>query len=377
MGKIIIIGGGFAGQAAAQRLSRSLEPGEVVLIDQQKEFNFLPLLPDIIGRGLRLENLTGDLGILAEKSGFKFINQEVVSVDLDKREVKTKDQRLNYDYLIIASGSQTNFYGNDNIGEQAYKLDNALDAVRILDRLKQEDAWDTVVVVGGGYTGIEVAGNLWLNFKKIYRKKRIIILERAPSILGPLPEWMKRYIGDNLKSMGIQIWTNTFIERLEDRQVYLSNKEVLSNSLLIWVAGVRSADFIQDLNADKNPQGRIKVDKYLRLNSCCFVVGDAAFFPCRESFLRMAVQFSIMEGSYAAENILRSLSGKKLKEYRPKDLGFVIPMANNKSCGRVFNMDMKGKLPTLLHYLMCLNRITGIKNKFGLISDLLGIVNRN
>jgi NADH dehydrogenase FAD-containing subunit len=367
--KIIIIGGGFAGLSAAERLCRSGLKLEVTLIDKKQSFDFLPLLPDCIGRRISTEFISYSIEEAGSKLGFKFLHEQVMAIDLDKREVLTNSGRLDYDYLLISSGTETNFYGNDFIKQHAYALDEANDARRIIKALK-ENEYDNFIVAGGGYTGIEVATNLRLYLNKHKKNGKVIIVERAPAILGPLPEWMRGYVTANLERLNIEALVNSTIDKIELPKIYLSGNRILDNAFLIWAAGVKTAKFIQDLKVEKNAQGRIKIDAYSRLNENCFVVGDAANFSYKNSFLRMAVQFAITQGDSAAANIIRNIEGLSLNEYRPQDLGYIIPMANNSSCGMVFGLSLKGLLPTIFHFIMCIYRLQGLKNKFGIIKDL-------
>jgi NADH dehydrogenase len=368
--KILIIGAGFGGLSAASRLCKSRVGFEVALIDKKQTSDFLPMLPDCIGRQINPEFLTYKIKDMARKLGFNFISEEVSTIDLEKKEILTESRILEYDYLIIASGSETNFYGNNNIKQHAFTLDDAGDVKKIINALKQNE-FDNFIIGGGGYTGIEVATNVRLYLDKIKRNGRIIIIERAPTILGPLPEWMKKYVIDNLKNLNIEIFVNSTIDKIERDKVYLSEGRTLNNAFVIWAAGVKTAGFIQNLKVDKNPQGRIKVDEYLRLNDNCFVVGDAAIFSYKNSFLRMAVQFAITQGDFAAANIIKNIKGLSLNRYNPQDLGYIIPMANNRSCGTILGLDIKGFLPTIFHFIMCIYRSYGLKNKLGIIRDLI------
>lgn len=370
MKKIIIIGAGFAGLSAAAQLSKSRLDLEVTVIDRKKTSDFLPTLPDCIGRGINPDYLSYEIEKAAKKYDFKFINSEVLSLDLRSKTVSTANFNSNYDFLIIASGSETNFYGNDNIGQFAYKIDDVRDTRRIVAAVK-ENKFHNYIIAGAGYTGIEVATNLIRYLNDVRKNAKIIIIERAASILGPLPQWMKDYVSRNLKRMGIEVFVNSSIEKIEADMVYASGSRVFENSMVIWAAGVKTGAFIQSLNLEKNPQGRIKVDEYLRASDSCFVIGDAAYFSSQGAFLRMAVQFAIAQGVIAAENVLRSIKGDMLKSYQPLDLGLIIPMANNKSCGNVFGKDLKGELPTFFHFVMCIYRSRGLKNKLGLIKDLV------
>ena len=368
--KIIIIGGGFGGLSAVDILCKSGLNFDISLIDKKGTADFLPTLPDCIGRGINPEYLTYKIADLANKIRFKFVKDEVGSIDLDKKEILTKTRRFNYDYLIVACGSETNFYGNNNIMEYAFKLDDSGDAKRIAEALRKRE-YDNYIIGGGGYTGVEVATNLRLFLTKNKKSGKIIIIEHTSSILGPLPEWMKNYVSVNFKRLNVDVFVNSSIEKIENGRVYVSGGRVFNKAMVIWAAGVKTSGFIQDLKVEKNPQGRIKVDEYLRLNESCFVIGDTAYFSYKKAYLRMAVQFAIAQGSCVAINIIKNVKGCELKKYRPTDFGYIIPMANNRSCGRVFGINLRGFLPTMLHFMMCIYRSYGIKNKFGILNGLI------
>ena len=358
MKKIIIIGAGFAGLSAVSRLSKCGLDLDIILFDKREHSDFLPLIPDCIGRNIDPELLTCNIKHSCQKLKIKFIKEEISSIDLESKQIFTLVSSYSYDFLIIASGSQTNFFSNQGAEDYSFPLNN-VDDVRLLIKELDKNKSDNFIICGGGYTGIEVATNLWLYFKKKELIKKIIIVERSSIILGPLPNWMRVYVEKNLKNLGIGILTNSIIENIQDDRVVLSTGDIFNNSMLIWVPGVRTADFITKLTVNKNPQGRLVVDEYLKINPNCFCAGDAAFFDTNNNSLRMAIQFAITQGEHVAKNIVNSIRDIPLKKYRPLDLGFIIPMANNKSCGRVFGLNVKGVLPTLLHFMMCFFRLRG------------------
>jgi len=362
----VIIGCGFSGVYAARYLSRYKDLVDVTVIDKKDTFDFLPLLPDSVGRGIKPQYLTYPLSRLAKFFSFQLIKDEVVSLDLEKNELACVSSRVSYDYLLIASGSQTNFYGNNELAKHVYKLNSVADVRQLLGAIQEKD-FANFVVCGGGYTGIEIATNLKVRLPQ----KKVVIVERAPEILGPLPEWMKQYTVNNLRLLGVEVLTNTVLENFDGRDVVLSGGRNFAQALVIWVTGVRAAEFIQNLNVEKNPQGRIKVDASLCFRDNCFAVGDAALVAYKNIFLRMAVQFSIYQAIAAAGNILRSVKGGPLITYRPLDMGMIIPMANNHSCGIIMGIRAKGKLATLLHFMMCVYRSCGWRNKFGIVKDLV------
>jgi len=372
MKKVIIIGCGFGGISVIKTLSRHKAFIEIMGIDKGKNFNFLPLLPDTIGRGINLDYLVYPIISLAKRYGFSYVNEEVKNVDLEKKIVFTDRREMSYDYLVISSGSETNFYGSNEIKRYAYKLDGAEDANKIGPALRQKE-YENYVIVGGGYTGVEIATNLKRFLNKIGSGVKITIVEHAASILGPLPQWIKDYAENNLKKLDIDILLNTDVEKIEKDRVQLSGNKSYKQAMLIWTAGVKTSDYIKNLDTEKAPQGqgRIKVDKHLRINESCFVIGDAAYVPYGDGFLRMAVQFAITQGKCAAVNIINSIKKHSLIEYKPIDLGYIIPMANNKSCGIILGLNLAGFLPIWLHFLMCVYRSYSLRNKLGIIKDII------
>lgn len=370
--KIVIIGAGFAGLSCAIRLKNLFCGIEIIVLDKKDTFDFLPSLPDTIGRAMAPELLRYHISSIAERKGFVFIKDKVVSIDFQNKIVSAVSVSVIYDYLVIASGTETTFYGNDDIRKYAYTLDNVDDAKKIISMLEEKN-FDNFVVCGGGYTGIEVATNVRRFILNNHKKSKVFIVEKAQSILGPLPDWMKRHTMENLLRLNIEVLFQSSVERIDGSQVYLSNGVIFTNAFIIWAAGVQSPDFLQSLNLKKNPQGRLETDEYLRINNHCFVVGDAAWFKEKGTYLRMAVQFAIAEGDSAAMNIVNTIKQRKLIKYKPRDFGYVVPMANNNSCGNIFGLNLKGKLPTLLHFIMCVYRLYGLKNKIGFINNLMGI----
>ncbi|MBU1125293.1 MAG: FAD-dependent oxidoreductase, partial [Candidatus Omnitrophica bacterium] len=235
MAKIVIIGGGFAGLAAVEQLCSMGLRQDLVLIDKKETFDFLPLLPDTLGRDIPPEALTLPFALIARSRGFSFIPAEVTEVSFPHKQVVLSQKRIPYEYLVIACGSQTNFYGNENIAESALTLDNADDARRLQKTLTRGN-FDTILIAGAGYTGIEAATSLRRWSQSRSKRQKIVIIERAPDILGPLPVWMKEYVKANLVRLDISCVPGSTIERIEGRRVFLSAGKVFEDSLVIWGA---------------------------------------------------------------------------------------------------------------------------------------------
>ncbi len=343
MKRIIIIGCGFAGLFAAKKLKKSNH--EIIVMDKKQTFDFLPLLPDILGNKIKPENVSYPIKKLSLKYNFNFLNEEVISIDYKNNSIATNKNSITYDYLLIAAGSETNFFNNKKIKKIAYKLDDIADAIKIT---KEVNNYKSILIVGGGYTGVEIATNLKVN----YPDKDIIIIEKNSVILQALPASMQEYVINNLKKLNINVITNSAIENIDTK-----------DSMIIWAPGVKPPAFTGGK--------RININEYLQFNNNCFVAGDSANFIYKNAPLRMAVQFSIMQGKLAAKNILSLIQNQPLDKYLPIDLGYVVPMANKKGCGKVLGLEVKGITPIFLHYFMSVYRSYGFKNKLAILFSLL------
>lgn len=374
MGDILIIGGGFAGLEAARLLSKNskrLNGRRILVVDAKKTFDFLPLLPDAAGGRIRKSNITLDLAFYLEKLKVNFEHGEVVKLDTAAREVILKNGSvLSYEFLIVSCGSVTNFYGLDEFQRHSLKLDSADDAVLLGNTVTTYPA-KKIFIIGGGYTGVEIASNLaFLLRRKKIKKYNINIVEKGEDILGPLPEWIKDYCRINLCALRVNIYNSCSIKEVVDKRLKLSNGLEFEDYLIVWSAGVITPSFVQDLKFEKDKQGRLYINENMMFSENCFAVGDSASFKHRGITLRMAVQFSVYEAQIAAKNVLRIIAGhKRLARYRPIDLGFLVPMANKKACGKVLFVRVWGVLGWLLHYAMCIYRSLELKNRFGIFCD--------
>lgn len=370
MKKVIILGGGFAGISALKVLSRAKKNFELLLIDKKNTFDFLPALPDAIGQRISHSLLSFDFLSFCNRIGCKFINKEVININLTTRTLEMSSESITYDYILLSSGTQTNFYDNQNIKSFSYKVDTVSDAKKILKALK-EGSFDSFIIAGGGYTGIEVATNIRRYYGLKKTEKKIIIIEKTKNIVNSLPKWISDYLMINLRLLDIEVFFDTYVREVTKDALVLSNGQIFEKAVLIWTAGVKASDYVFRTDIDKINQGRLRVDEYLKLNDRCFAAGDIAAFFKDGKPLRMAVQFALSQGNIAAKNIINSILGRPLEKYRPIDLGYIIPIANNKACGIVMGVKVKGIIATVLHYLMSIYRLYGLGNKLGFIRSLL------
>ncbi|MGD2279163.1 MAG: FAD-dependent oxidoreductase [Candidatus Omnitrophota bacterium] len=375
---IVIIGGGFAGISALRRLrrykSRLDSDFRVVLIDKKKDFEFLPMLPDLIGERISPEALKVDLKGFCEKLGCSFLEAEVKSVDLGSKTIFHTRGELEYEYLIVASGSETNFFDNNDLASSCSKLDNVDDALEInkelLERAKKQPKIN-VVVVGGGYTGIEVATNIYHLLNKNGKEHRITILEKGADILMMVPEWLRKECRKELDRIGITVVANDSLKSYDGQKAFFGSGKVLENAFCVWSAGVRTTRFLDGIKAERI-RTRIKVDKNLEINGSgrgnVFITGDNAAFSYTDSgeSLRMAVMFSMGQGKIAAENVVRSIFKRPSRKYKAVDLGYLIPFATGKAPGIIMGKRINGNTGYFMHYFMCLYR-SGWGNRFKML----------
>jgi NADH dehydrogenase len=327
----------------------------VVLIDRRDTSDFLPLLPDIVGNRIRASATRFSLKRFCSDSEITFINDEVMAVDPEANKVICANNEVSYDFLLVASGSETNFFGNSEMEAGSLKLDSCADALRIDDRLRK-GSFRNYVVAGGGYTGIEIATHIRRRFQSSSEQPDIALVELAPRILGNTPDWMREYSSANLRRMNIQVLTGTTMESIDGSTVTLSDGTTFRDALPLWSAGVKAGQFLKSVDEDRAAQGRLPVAGDLCVKGNIFAAGDAAGFMHKGKPLRMAVQFSIVQGAHAAANIVKCSRGLATRSYKPVDLGFIIPMANWRSCGIVLGKKTKGLPCSIFHYIMCVYR---------------------
>ncbi|MBF0484136.1 MAG: FAD-dependent oxidoreductase [Candidatus Omnitrophica bacterium] len=366
---VIVIGGGFGGLSAVRKLRANRVRVKIILIDKKNTFDFLPALPDVISRRISSQFVQADLFKICKHLKCEFFQDEVIEISPESKQVQTSKNNFLFDYLVIASGSETNFYGNSGIKNTCVRLDSALDAVNISEKIASEQ-YNSVMVVGGGYTGVEVSSQVCEYFRKKGLNKKVFFLIRGNEPFQFLSPDQRVYARNNLEKTGVIILLNTQINNIIGNHTELNDGRIIDNVLVIWTAGVTPSFFIHKLNAAKDEQGRIKVAQDMSFAPQCFAVGDAAAFDVNGKSLRMAVHFAESGGRIAAENIINAIKGKPFKNHLPKDLGFVLPMANGFGCGIIFGCALAGRIPVFCHYVLCVFKSYGV-NKWGILKDLL------
>lgn len=359
--KIFIIGGGFAGVKAAKELSNKLSGShEIYLINKQEYTTMLPNLPEIVSGRLNKNDITKNIANMIPSS-VKFLKEEIVSVSFDDKKINTKNNEYSYDYLVFALGSKTNFFNfNENLDK--VNILESLESAEIIRKkfLKylenREEA--NLVISGAGFTGIELACNLFDLCKSKGKKINVTIVEVAKKILPMLSEKSHKHILKKLNELKFNIVTENQIQAFDGKNVTLKSGEIIKDAFFSWCSGVKSS--LKPLGKfDILPDGRILVNEFLNIPSYpeVFVAGDAAAIKDKKgNVLRRAVTFSEMSGKQAGKNIALHMNGKEMQAFKPIDLGWIIPMYIT-SVGVAMGVEVRGRKGIFMHYFIC-----GIKN---------------
>jgi NADH dehydrogenase len=392
--EVLVLGGGFAGLAAVGELVRR-RPRDVSvrLIDSRPASAFSPLLPDLISGRVGPQNVSLPLAPHCSRLGVAFTLARVTGIVPDAVTVETDAGAFTGDGLIVCLGCETNYFGSRDAKAHALGLKSIEEGLAIqretlrLARSLQGRAGSepaaAVVVVGGGYTGLEAASHIAYllhrasgrSYEELQRVCPIVVAEKGDTVLRQCSENIRRQTLRTAAEYGLDVRTNCTVESFSGTDVTLSDGSVMKNAMAVWAAGVSPGEPCSSLPVPKTPGGRLAVDEFLRLPGAprAFAAGDVAGpIPAgAEEPLRMSVQFALDGGRCAARNALRALAGKALAPFKPRDLGYVVPFAPGRAIGAVLGREMSGRLPFALHYLMCIIRSWSWRGRVGIVSDLV------
>jgi len=385
--KVIIIGGGFGGLSAAKKLKN--KPVDVILIDKTNHHLFQPLLYQVATAGLSPAYIAFPLRSIFRKSkNVQVILGEVKRIDRKEKKVYLNGESYFYDFLIVAVGARHHYFGKDEWEKFAPGLKTLQDAINIRERIllafekaeKINDPDDqqkflNFVIVGGGPTGVEMAGaiaeiakkTLIEDFKKIDPSKaKIYLVEALPRILPSYPEELSQKAKEDLEKLGVKVLLNTRVTELTKNSVKLNGKEIHA-ATIIWAAGNKANPLIQQLNCELDKIGRAVVSPYLHLkdDESVFVIGDAAaVFDEKGNTLPGVSPVAITEGRYVAKFILRKLKNKKIKPYRYFDKGSLATIGKAKAVADFGWLRFSGFFAWLLWVFVHIFFLIGFKNRF-------------
>jgi NADH dehydrogenase len=335
--RVVIIGAGFAGLEAAKIL-RSTPGINVTLVDRHPYQLFSPLLYQVATGGLPEDDIA--YPVRAAIPGITFVRGEVVRVDPRKHQVLLYDgQRLEYDQLVIATGSVGTTFGIPGVEENALQMKDIAQARGIKQRLltNYEEVQEgrlprealRVVVAGGGPTGVEVSGavaelqrGIAREYPQIARYANVTLVEAGPRLLPSFTPESSEHARKELQELGVIVKLDCAVDRMYERDVHLKSGEILHAGTVIWSAGVAAPELWSDI-AMTGPSRRVLVDEFLHVPGVpdVWVVGDTAAFSDDGTVLPMIAPVAMQQGRHVARNIAAQVQGRLLSPFRYTDKG--------------------------------------------------------
>ncbi len=398
--QIVVLGGGFGGTAVAQRLEHRLRPGEaeITLISRENFSLFTPMLPEVSSGELDTRAVVTP--IRSQLRHTHFILADVHVLDTAAREVGIthtltgRDDRIPYDQLVIALGSSTSTFGLPGVAERVFALKTLEDAGILRNRLVwllelADSTTDvavrrrylTVVVVGGGFTGVEATGEFVELFRSVLRfypnidraMVRVVLVEGGPVLLPGLPPRMGRYSAAFLRKRGVEILTGDGVASADDDGIVLQSGARIETATIVWSAGVAPAPTIGGSPLPRTKRGAIVVGRDFRVEgySDIWALGDCAAIPNSDGgFYPLTAQHAIREGPVLADNIVATLRGNATKPFSFNALGMMASLGGRRAVAQLpGDYVLTGFLAWFLWRSYYLLRLPGLDRKLRVAFD--------
>jgi NADH:ubiquinone reductase (H+-translocating) len=371
--RVLVLGGGFAGIGAAQKLRKS--DAEVVVVDKHDYHTFQPLLYQV-ATGLLEQPAVGHpiRDLFHKQDNVRVHQDEVTAIDLESRRVEFAElDPLAYDYLVLGLGAEVNFFGVAGAAEHAFPLYTLPDAVRLKDHVLEtwekadrrrelvDDGALNVVVVGGGPTGVETAGALAELYNGVFTKDypdvpegaaTITLVEAGPEIFPMFKPDIREYTVDALEKRGVEVKTGDVVESIAPTRVKLKSGTELKAHTLVWGAGLQGNALVQSLGLELERGNRIGVDGELRIPSHpeVYGVGDVAAITDgkTQQVLPQLGSVALQSGEHAGKTIASRIAGKETKPFKYHDKGTMAAIGRGSAVVQMLGgKTMKGKTASL------------------------------
>jgi len=392
--KIVIVGAGFGGLKLAMKLMG--KDFQVILIDKHNYHQFQPLFYQVATAGLEPSAISFPLRkIFHSSKNVTFRMTQVDYFDAPQKRVFTDSGYIDYDYLVMAMGADTNYFGNKNIEDFSSPMKSVSEALYIRNKIisnyerainiaKVDDRKSlmNMVIVGGGPTGVELAGAMAdlrntvlpkdypeLNFLNM----QIVLIEAGPELLGPMSKEAKDSALKYLKELGVQVMLKTMVKDYDGNVVTLADKEPIHTQTLLWAAGIKPNRIGGLEDAQYAPNGRIMVDQFSEIKGCpgVYALGDISLMIDEEypKGHPQVAQVAIQQAHNLAHNFHREASNKEFRPFHYTDLGSMATVGRKLAVVDLPFIKFQGFLAWLTWLFVHLMAILGVKNKVFIFLD--------
>ena len=384
--KVVILGGGFGGLAAARALYKD---ADVTVVDRHNYQTFLPLLYQVSTAGLAADHVAYPIRGALRKTSVKFRMASPINIDHRNKEVKLDSSEiLKFDHLIVALGSVTADFGIPGVKEFALGMKSVSEALTIRAEIMrrfedlcrfEDDTKFSVTVIGGGPTGVEMAGAiaelirgpLKSDQAQVAKNINVTLIEAGPRLLPPFAPSLSERTKKDLEKLGVKVLLNTAVKELAHRKIFLKDGTSLQSEVTIWAAGVKGADAMKDLNLPIEAN-RVAVEPTMQVKNYphLWALGDIAGAKGKDgAALPMVAPVAIQQGKFIAKQIKRISQNKKLEHFKYLDKGSMATIGRNKAVVQVRWFKLAGPLAWLVWLWLHLFYLLGGRNKIGTMAD--------
>jgi NADH dehydrogenase len=382
--RVVIVGAGFGGLAAARKLSQQKDVN-VTVVDKHPYQLFSPLLYQVATGGLPEDDIA--YPVRAAIPGVSFRKGEVTKINSNSKSIILADQStIEYDHLVLATGSTGTTFGVPGVQENALQMKSILEArvikKQLLGMYEEVEAGHKpkeslkVVVIGAGPTGVEVSGavaelqkSMKHEFPNIYKMASVTLVEAGPRVLPMFHEKSSKHAQSELEEIGVTVKTNSAVDRMYETDVHLKSGEILSGGTLIWAAGVAAYQTWTSLG-ETDRSNRIKIDENLQTSAGIFVIGDGAHLQFKGNPLPMIAPVALQMGKHVAKQIISLKNNKPLSPFKYTDKGQMATIGRRRAVVEMpGGLRMHGTIAWLTWLALHVFYLAGGRNRISVIAD--------
>ncbi|APR87260.1 NADH dehydrogenase [Minicystis rosea] len=388
---VVIVGAGFGGLATARALARM--PVQITVIDRHNHHTFQPLLYQVATAALNATDIAVPIRrVLRKQKNARVLMTNVLSIDPSRRRVHTTDGEMTYDTLVLATGATHSYFGHEDWSHTAPGLKTVEDALDIRNRVlsafeaaEREDdpvrraEWITFVIVGGGPTGIEMAGALSEIARKTLAKDfcrvdptqaRVILLEGAPRVLPTMDPKISTKAEQQLEHIGVEVGTGARVTGIDDEGVWLGDERIRARTV-IWAAGVAASPLGRSLGVPLDRAGRVPVEPDLTVpgHPDIYVIGDLAAATSDGHPVPGVASAALQEGRHTARNIIRTISGLPREPFVYDDRGTMATIGRAAAVADLGRVKLSGLVAWLLWLFVHIAYLVGFRNRFSVLLE--------